>query len=37
MIADACEALVDQNTAFTDSRFIKDLEGHRRILSIERS
>jgi release factor glutamine methyltransferase len=37
MIADTCEALVDQNTAFTDSRFIKDLEGHRRILSIERS
>jgi release factor glutamine methyltransferase len=37
MIADACEALAASNDAFTDLRFIKDLAGHRRIFSLERS
>lgn len=37
MIADACEQLAGDNEAFTDLRFIKDLDGHRRILSLQRS
>lgn len=37
MIADACEALANASDAFTDVKFIKDLEGHRRILSVQRT
>ena len=37
MIADACAELAKQSDQLTDLRFIKDLEGHRRILSLERS
>ncbi|MFK8111540.1 MAG: peptide chain release factor N(5)-glutamine methyltransferase [Rubripirellula sp.] len=37
MIADACESLVLASDAFTDLKFIKDLEGHRRILSVQRN
>ena len=37
MIADKCEELASLSDAFTDSRFIKDLEGHRRILSLARA
>jgi len=36
MIADACKALVQENASFDDLRFIKDLDGHRRILSVQR-
>ncbi|MGI9475046.1 MAG: peptide chain release factor N(5)-glutamine methyltransferase [Rubripirellula sp.] len=36
MIADKCEDLVSSHGAFGDLRFIKDLDGHRRILSVER-
>ncbi len=36
MIADACAGLAEQSPALTDLRFIKDLDGHRRILSLER-
>lgn len=36
MIAQACEQLVQDSEAFGDERFIKDLEGHRRILSARR-
>lgn len=36
MIASACEQIVQENESFTDAKFIKDLEGHRRILSIAR-
>ena len=36
MIADACEQLARQSTAFGDIRFIKDLAGHKRILSVGR-
>lgn len=36
MIANACETLANQSEWFTDLRFIKDLEGHRRILSLRR-
>ncbi len=36
MIADACQALALANPAFGDLRFIKDLDGHRRILSLQR-
>ena len=36
MIADACQALAESNPAFGDLCFIKDLDGHRRILSLER-
>lgn len=37
MIADACQAMALANPAFGDLRFIKDLDGHRRILSLQRS
>lgn len=37
MIADACQALALANSAFGDLRFIKDLDGHRRILSLQRT
>lgn len=37
MIADACENLASESAAFTDLKFIKDLEGHRRILSLKRT
>jgi release factor glutamine methyltransferase len=37
MIADACEKMVDESVSWQDLRFIKDLEGHRRILSVARS
>ena len=36
MIADACEDLADAAGVYSDLRFIKDLEGHRRILSLKR-
>ena len=36
MIADACQELALANSAFGDLRFIKDLDGHRRILSLQR-
>ncbi len=36
MIADACEKLANQSREFSDLRFIKDLDGHRRILSLKR-
>lgn len=36
MIAEKCEEFARLSDAFTDSRFIKDLEGHRRILSLAR-
>ena len=36
MIADSCLALVEDVGVFKDSRFIKDLDGHRRILSLIR-
>jgi release factor glutamine methyltransferase len=36
MIADACQVLAQENPAFGDLRFIKDLDGHRRILSVQR-
>ena len=36
MIADACEVLVKQSDCWTGLRFIKDLNGHCRILSAER-
>ena len=34
MIADACASLADEVGVFDDPRFIKDLAGHRRILSL---
>lgn len=34
MIADACEELAEQTGELGDARFIKDLAGHRRILSL---
>ena len=37
MIADACEKLAGEIAELTDLRFIKDLEGHRRILSLARA
>lgn len=37
MIADACRELANQTKAFDDLRVIKDLEGHRRILSLARA
>ena len=37
MIADLCEEHAKISDAYTDVRFIKDLEGHRRILSIQRT
>lgn len=37
MIADQCESLAASNGSFTDLQFVKDLEGHRRILSLERT
>lgn len=36
MIADKCEQLAIDHDAFGDERFIKDLEGNRRILSVAR-
>lgn len=36
MIADACQAAAEQTTDWEDLRFIKDLDGHRRILSLRR-
>ncbi|MEO1525662.1 MAG: peptide chain release factor N(5)-glutamine methyltransferase [Planctomycetota bacterium] len=36
MIADACEDLAEQISEFGDSRFIKDIAGHRRVLSLAR-
>ena len=36
MIADACQAMALAYPAFGDLRFIKDLDGHRRILSLQR-
>jgi release factor glutamine methyltransferase len=36
MIASACERLANASSAFTDLKFIKDLEGHSRILSLQR-
>ncbi len=36
MIADACEDLAEQISELGDLRFIKDLAGHRRILSLGR-
>lgn len=37
MIADRCGELVTELAEWTDLRFIKDLEGHRRILSAART
>lgn len=37
MIADACLQLANQNEAFADARFIKDLSGHKRILSLAKA
>ncbi|TWU59357.1 Release factor glutamine methyltransferase [Rubripirellula tenax] len=37
MIADACLQLAQASKDFTDERFIKDLDHHRRILSIKRA
>ena len=37
MIADACAELVEQISELEDLRFIKDLAGHKRILSAARS
>ena len=36
MIAAACEEIALANPAFGDLRFIKDLDGHRRVLSLKR-
>jgi release factor glutamine methyltransferase len=36
MIADKCEQMAIDHDAFSDQRFIKDLEGNRRILSVAR-
>lgn len=36
MIADACAELAEQISELGEPRFIKDLAGHRRILSLER-
>lgn len=36
MIADACEELAEQINELDDLRFIKDLAGHKRILSLRR-
>ncbi len=36
MIADACARLADSIDELTDLRFIKDLQGHRRIMSLAR-
>jgi release factor glutamine methyltransferase len=36
MIADACADLADQISELTDLRFIKDLAGHRRVMSLAR-
>ena len=37
MIADACADLAEENSELTDLRFINDLAGHRRVLSIARA
>ncbi len=37
MIADACAELVEQISELEDLRFIKDLAGHKRILSVARA
>ena len=36
MIADACQAIGEQSDDWDDLKFIKDLEGHRRVLSLRR-
>lgn len=36
MIADACEDLAEQIPEFGDLRFVKDIAGHRRVLSLKR-
>ena len=36
MIADACESLAAGQGSYDDIRFIKDLEGHRRVISMRR-
>jgi release factor glutamine methyltransferase len=36
MIADACASIVERSEAFDDLRFVKDLAGHRRVLSARR-
>ena len=36
MIADACDELVEQISELHDLRFIKDLAGHKRIMSVGR-
>jgi release factor glutamine methyltransferase len=36
MIAAACEQIANTSDAFGDARFIKDLDGHQRILSLSR-
>lgn len=37
MIADACQEIIANTGSFEDVRFIKDLAGHRRILSCQRA
>ena len=37
MIADACAKMVDEADSWQDLQFIKDLDGHRRILSVARA
>ncbi len=37
MIADACQEIVAQAGCYEDIKFVKDLAGHRRILSCQRS
>jgi release factor glutamine methyltransferase len=37
MIADACAKMFDEAPEWDDVKFIKDLEGHRRILSVARA
>lgn len=36
MIAEACQALADRGGELTDPQIIKDLSGHKRILSLQR-
>ncbi len=37
MIADACQEIVAQTGCYEDIKFVKDLAGHRRILSCQRA
>ncbi len=37
MIADACASLAKEAGTFDDLRFVKDLAGHRRVLSLRRT